>query len=181
MAGGCWCRRGRSRARKPPATSRSATMSRTPGEPGWTRRWWKTATESPRARRWTCRSSVKPSSPTSNARSPRPDLQWAGPAPEHRPGPGRPGARPSPVPRTSPGDRPPKQGVVMSYTSKPDPVDVIVVGMGGTGGTAVKVLCEAGLKVVGFDKGPWLRPQDHYSGDELKFVNRNYLWPDPSI
>jgi len=50
-----------------------------------------------------------------------------------------------------------------------------------TGGTAVKVLCEAGLKVVGFDKGPWLRPQDHFSGDELKFVNRNYLWPDPSI
>jgi choline dehydrogenase-like flavoprotein len=69
----------------------------------------------------------------------------------------------------------------MSYTRESDPVDVIVVGMGGTGGTAVKVLCEAGLKVVGFDKGPWLRPQDHYSGDELKFVNRNYLWPDPSI
>ncbi len=70
------------------------------------RRWWKTATGSPRARRWTCRSSVKRSSPTSNARSravpagrsaarrrlpmppgwpapatrpaPRPDLRWAG-------------------------------------------------------------------------------------------------------
>jgi choline dehydrogenase-like flavoprotein len=69
----------------------------------------------------------------------------------------------------------------MTYTRKPDPVDVVVVGMGATGGTAVKVLSEAGLKVVGFDRGPWLRAQDHYSGDELKFVNRNYLWPDPTL
>ncbi|MGH3631893.1 MAG: GMC family oxidoreductase [Sciscionella sp.] len=62
-----------------------------------------------------------------------------------------------------------------------DPVDVVVVGMGATGATAAKVLCESGLQVVGFDKGPWLRAGEHYSGDELKFVNRNYLWPDPAI
>ncbi|WP_375492604.1 GMC family oxidoreductase [uncultured Jatrophihabitans sp.] len=62
-----------------------------------------------------------------------------------------------------------------------DPVDAIVVGMGATGGTAVKVLCDAGLKVVGFDKGPWLNAGQDYSGDELKFVNRNYLWPDPTV
>ena len=52
-------------------------------------------------------------------------------------------------------------------------MDAIVVGLGACGGTAVKVLCEAGLKVVGFDRGPWLRADEHYSGDELKFVNRN--------
>jgi len=69
----------------------------------------------------------------------------------------------------------------MTSVTKPEPVDAIVVGLGACGGTAVKVLCEAGMKVVGFDRGPWLRPQDHYSGDELKYVNRNYLWPDPNL
>lgn len=69
----------------------------------------------------------------------------------------------------------------MSYARKPQPVDAIVVGVGASGATAAKVLCEAGLKVVGFDKGPLLRPAEHFSGDELKFVNRNYLWPDPKI
>jgi choline dehydrogenase-like flavoprotein len=69
----------------------------------------------------------------------------------------------------------------MPFTRKPDAVDAIVVGVGASGGTAAKVLCEAGLKVVGFDRGPLLRPAEHYSGDELKFVNRNYLWPDPKL
>lgn len=69
----------------------------------------------------------------------------------------------------------------MSFARKPQPVDVVVVGVGASGATAAKVLSEAGLKVLGFDKGPLLRPAEHYSGDELKFVNRNYLWPDPKI
>lgn len=69
----------------------------------------------------------------------------------------------------------------MAPNRKPDPVDAIVVGLGATGGTAAKVLSEAGMKVVGFDRGPWLRAHEHYSGDELKFVNRNYLWPDPKL
>jgi choline dehydrogenase-like flavoprotein len=69
----------------------------------------------------------------------------------------------------------------MSLSRKPEPVDALVVGVGASGSTAAKVLCEAGLKVVGFDKGPWLRPSEHFSGDELKFVNRNYLWPDPKL
>ena len=43
-------------------------------------------------------------------------------------------------------------------TKKPDPVDVVVVGLGATGGTAAKVLSEAGLKVVGFDRGPGCAP-----------------------
>ena len=60
----------------------------------------------------------------------------------------------------------------------PKAVDVIVVGAGATGGTAAKVLSERGLEVVLFDRGPWLKPKD-YSGDEIKYINRNFLWPDP--
>jgi choline dehydrogenase-like flavoprotein len=62
-----------------------------------------------------------------------------------------------------------------------DPVDVVVVGLGAGGGPAAMVLSQAGYRVVGFDKGPWLRPPEHYSGDELKFQNRSYLWPDLSL
>ena len=58
-----------------------------------------------------------------------------------------------------------------------DVVDVVIVGTGATGGTAAKVLSERGLKVVGLDRGPWLKPKD-FSGDEIKYVNRNFLVPD---
>ena len=54
-----------------------------------------------------------------------------------------------------------------------DAVDVVIVGLGAGGGPAAKVLAEAGYSVVGFDKGPWLRNSEHYSGDELKFQNRS--------
>ena len=64
---------------------------------------------------------------------------------------------------------------------KNDPVDVVIVGLGAGGGPAAKVLSEAGYSVVGFDKGPWLRGPEHYSGDELKFQNRSYLWPDVDL
>ncbi len=66
-------------------------------------------------------------------------------------------------------------------TKKLDSVDVIIVGLGAGGGPAAKVLSEAGYSVVGFDKGPWLRNSEHYSGDELKFQNRSYLWPDVDL
>lgn len=62
-----------------------------------------------------------------------------------------------------------------------DQVDVIIVGLGAGGGPAAKVLSEAGYSVIGFDKGPWLRNSEHYSGDELKFQNRSYLWPDMDL
>ncbi|MCU1585956.1 MAG: glucose-methanol-choline oxidoreductase [Microbacteriaceae bacterium] len=70
---------------------------------------------------------------------------------------------------------------VKSLQRKPDVVDVVIVGMGASGGTAAKVLSEAGLTVVGLDRGPWLSPQTHFSGDELKFLNRDYLGPDPAL
>ncbi|QNK82937.1 GMC family oxidoreductase [Nakamurella sp. PAMC28650] len=64
---------------------------------------------------------------------------------------------------------------------KMEPVDVVIVGLGAGGGPAAMVLSQAGYKVVGFDKGPWLRPAEHYSGDELKYQNRSYLWPDVDL
>ena len=68
----------------------------------------------------------------------------------------------------------------MSNIRTTDPVDVVIVGAGATGGTTAKVLSERGLKVIGFDRGPWLKQKD-YSGDEIKYINRNFLWPDPKI
>lgn len=69
----------------------------------------------------------------------------------------------------------------MNHIQEPDPVDVLIVGVGASGATAAKVLSEAGLKVVGLDRGPWMRPAEHFSGDELKYVNRGYLSPDPDV
>lgn len=46
----------------------------------------------------------------------------------------------------------------MSKKKQPEPVDVVIVGAGAGGATAAKVLSEAGLKVVGLERGPWLSP-----------------------
>jgi choline dehydrogenase-like flavoprotein len=59
-------------------------------------------------------------------------------------------------------------------------VDVCIVGAGASGATAAKVLSEAGLRVVAIERGPFLQ-REHFSGDELKYINRNYLWPDPKL
>src|SRR3954447_1747346 len=69
----------------------------------------------------------------------------------------------------------------MTASTNPDPVDVLIVGAGGaSGATVAKVLTKAGLRVVGLERGPWLKPEQ-FSGDELKFINRDYLWPDPVL
>jgi choline dehydrogenase-like flavoprotein len=64
---------------------------------------------------------------------------------------------------------------------KPEPVDVVIVGVGASGGTAAKVLTEAGLNVVGLERGPWLRHAEHFSGDEIKYLNRDYIVPDQKL
>jgi choline dehydrogenase-like flavoprotein len=66
----------------------------------------------------------------------------------------------------------------MVQGKKPDPVDAVVVGVGASGATAAKVLCEAGLRVVGIERGPFLDHRSHFSGDELKFLNRGYIQPN---
>jgi gluconate 2-dehydrogenase alpha chain len=47
-----------------------------------------------------------------------------------------------------------------------EPVDVVLVGVGGMGGIVAPVLCEAGLKVVGLEAGPWYTQRD-FLPDEL--------------
>ena len=60
---------------------------------------------------------------------------------------------------------------------RPDHTDVVVIGAGAAGGTVVKVLTEAGIRVVCLERGPWIRP-DQFSGDELKYINRGFLCQD---
>ncbi len=68
-------------------------------------------------------------------------------------------------------------------------VDAVIVGSGPAGSTVADVLTEAGWSVVIFEKG-----RNHlidvdapdrlladYSNDEIKFVNRHFLGPDPLI
>lgn len=52
--------------------------------------------------------------------------------------------------------------------------DVVIVGMGATGGVAALPLTNAGLKVVGLEAGGWLSPRD-FAPDELRNGPRN--WP----
>lgn len=69
----------------------------------------------------------------------------------------------------------------MTFARKPEKVDALIVGAGGaSGATTAKVLTTAGLSVVGLERGPWLEA-DQFSGDELKYINRNYVWPNPVL
>ena len=68
-------------------------------------------------------------------------------------------------------------------------VDAVIVGSGPGGATAADVLTRAGWDVVILEKGRnhLLDPDDltravgHYSNDELKFIHRHFLGPDPLI
>ncbi len=64
--------------------------------------------------------------------------------------------------------------------SKPERAEVVIIGAGASGAAAAKVLCEAGIKVVALEKGPW-RQKESFGGDELANVNRYNLWPDPML
>ena len=54
------------------------------------------------------------------------------------------------------------------------PTDVVVVGLGAVGGTAVLPLAHAGLEVIGLEAGDWLEPRD-FAPDELR--NNFRGWP----
>jgi gluconate 2-dehydrogenase alpha chain len=52
--------------------------------------------------------------------------------------------------------------------------DVVVIGLGATGGVAVLPLCQAGIEVVGLEAGTWLGNRD-FAPDELR--NNFRAWP----
>ena len=65
--------------------------------------------------------------------------------------------------------------------------DVVIVGTGPAGATAAEVLTGAGWSVLMLEKGrnhllsldPPFGPLGHISNDELKFMRRHFLGPDP--
>src|SRR5689334_9458330 len=69
-------------------------------------------------------------------------------------------------------------------TTKLKEVDVVLVGLGWTGGILAKELSEAGLKVVALERGPMRSSGDDFSlpriRDELRFGVRNDLCQDVS-
>ena len=68
----------------------------------------------------------------------------------------------------------------MAPSTKPERVDVCIIGAGASGATAAKVLTERGLRVVALERGPW-RTKESFAGDELANVNRYNLTPDPLL
>lgn len=56
------------------------------------------------------------------------------------------------------------------------PADVVIVGLGATGGIAALPLTKAGLDVVGLEAGPWWKTAN-YPMDEVRNDIRNYLGP----
>ena len=67
--------------------------------------------------------------------------------------------------------------------------DAIVIGSGPGGATAAEVLTRAGWSVVIMEKGrnhlldpaDPTRPAGDYSNDEVKFISRYFLGPDPTM
>ena len=68
----------------------------------------------------------------------------------------------------------------MASKLKPDRTEVCIIGAGASGAAAAKVLCEAGVRVVALERGPW-RHRESFGGDELANINRYNLWPDPIL
>ena len=64
-------------------------------------------------------------------------------------------------------------------TTKLKEVDVVIVGLGWTGGILAKELTEAGLKVVALERGAMRTPENDYAlpniRDELRYVVRHDL------
>lgn len=50
--------------------------------------------------------------------------------------------------------------------------DVVIVGVGGMGGIMAKELASAGLKVVGFERGPEPKKEDYAPRDSIRFLIR---------
>lgn len=68
----------------------------------------------------------------------------------------------------------------MTPKGKPPRADICVIGAGASGATVAKALSEAGMSVIGLERGP-LRTRETFGGDELANINRYNLWPDPLL
>ena len=55
--------------------------------------------------------------------------------------------------------------------------DVVIVGMGAAGGVLAAELGNAGMKVIGLERGPRLKTAD-FQLDELRYFQRQELRPD---
>ena len=68
--------------------------------------------------------------------------------------------------------------------TKLKPVDVVVVGVGLSGTILAKELAEAGLSVVGLERGRWRNTDPDFgmphAHDELRYVKRHELMQDLS-
>src|SRR5438876_3846817 len=56
--------------------------------------------------------------------------------------------------------------------------DVVIVGVGGTGGILAAELSKAGMKVIGLERGPRHKTADFAPQDELRFFQRQDLRPN---
>ncbi len=66
--------------------------------------------------------------------------------------------------------------------SKPDAVDVLVIGAGASGAVSSLVLAKAGLRVVCLDQGGWTEPAQHpHYSDDFQHQRQNRWNPEPSI
>src|SRR5215813_11878145 len=57
--------------------------------------------------------------------------------------------------------------------------DVVIVGVGGTGGILAAELSKAGMKVIGLERGPRHETKDFAAQDELRYFQRHDLRPNP--
>ena len=57
--------------------------------------------------------------------------------------------------------------------------DVVIVGVGATGGILAAELAKAGMKVIGLERGPRHKTADFAAQDELRYFQRQDLRPDP--
>src|SRR5437899_4183871 len=68
--------------------------------------------------------------------------------------------------------------------TKLPPVDIVIVGLGWTGGIVAKELASTGLKIVALERGGQRSTQNDFAvpliRDELRFGQRHGLMMDPS-
>jgi len=57
--------------------------------------------------------------------------------------------------------------------------DVVIIGVGGTGGIFAAELSKAGMKVIGLERGPRHKTADFAGQDELRYFQRQDLRPNP--